>query len=263
MNQQDTQVATPIQKQKKKIKWWYPGKKSNHYDWKSFSVITRKWNKPDGIRFQIGPADYFDNRLSITIGLCWISFYLHLPIYSTITDECETPEYGFYYHNSSLVIQYGMKNKFIYMPWDLDWIRTSKLRVDGTWSTERKGEWKKWRKNNPEKSMSDQWKAEKDAEGELWQETHHYFYKTKYGEIQDDVEATIKVSEMEWRPRWFRWTKLFNKVKKSIDIEFSNEVGSERGSWKGGTIGCSYEILPGETPYETLMRMQKERTFDR
>ena len=149
------------------------------------------------------------------------------------------------------------------MPWDMDWVRTSKLRSDGTWYTERKGDVKKWKKNNPGKSVGERWEAEKLLEGELWKETHHYYYKTKYKEEQDDIDATIRVSEMEWRPRWFRWTKLFAKIRKSIDVEFSKEVGSERGSWKGGCTGCGYEMLLGEQPIDTLARMQKERTFDR
>lgn len=149
------------------------------------------------------------------------------------------------------------------MPWRLEWVRTSKLRADNTWYTEKANDSKKWRKENPNASMSDRYNAEKAAEGELWEEVHHYPYTTKYGEVQNDIEATIGVQEREWRPRWFKWTKLFKSIRKSIEIEFSNEVGSERGSWKGGTVGCSYEMLPGETPKETLMRMNKGRSFDR
>lgn len=255
-------LASESTKQKKRFNWPYPGKKAHDYDYKWFSIYWYKWNKPEGINFRIGPASYFDNRFHIAICLGWISMYINLPIYSTI-DQCEHPEYGFYYHMNSLVLCWNMKKKFIYMPWEYDWIRTSKLRVDGTWYTDRKGMWKKWRKENPDAKMGEQYEYEKQLEGTLWQETHHYYYKTKYGEVQDDIEATIGVREMEWRPRWFRWTKLFARVTKSIDISFSKEVGSERGSWKGGTVGCSYTMKPGETPYDTLMRMQQERSFDR
>lgn len=149
------------------------------------------------------------------------------------------------------------------MPWDLVWVRTSKLKKDGTWYIESAKGNKQWKKENPGKSLGSRWEWEKEQEKELWSETHHYYYKTKYNEEQDDIEATIGVEEMEWRPRWFKWTKLFAMVRKSIKIEFNNEVGSERGSWKGGVLGCGYNMLPGETPYDTLMRMQKERNFDR
>lgn len=57
------------------------------------------------------------------------------------------------------------------------------------------------------------------------------------------------------------WTKLFALTRKTIDINFSREVGKRKGSWKCGTIGCSYTLLKGETPLECIKRMEQERTF--
>ncbi len=34
------------------------------------------------------------------------------------------------------------------------------------------------------------------------------------------------------------------------------------GSWKGGVLGCGYEMKPGETPKQTLRRMERERVFN-
>jgi hypothetical protein len=50
-------------------------------------------------------------------------------------------------------------------------------------------------------------------------------------------------------------------VSTTLDVKFDDEVGERSGSWKGGTIGCSYEMLPNETPEQTLRRMEKEREF--
>ena len=242
---QTTMGAGAVTEKKKKS---YPGKKitGKSYD-RWYKVYWRKFKNPT-ISFRIGPASYFDNRLHIHFDLLWISVYLDLPIYST-WDECEYPEYGFYYHSNSLVLCWGMKNKFIYMPWTYEWVRTSKLKKDGTWETEVKGDKKDFWK--------DEWKEV------LWSEFHPYPYRTKYGVEQNDIIATIGVEEMEWRQKWLMWTPLFSMVHKSISVEFNNEVGSERGSWKGGCTGCGYGIKPGETPYQTLMRMNKERSFDR
>lgn len=230
---------------------WYPAKEGYKGEDKSgwgVNTYYKKLKNPT-LSFRISPVSYFDNRLLIHIELMWISWFIHIPIYSTI-DDCDYPEFGFYYSNNALVLCWNMTKKFVYMPWDYTWIKTSRLLKDGTWAIDSKKTGRKdfWR---------DEWKEK------LWQEIHHYKYTTKYNEVQDDVDATIGVSEMEHRPRWFKWTRLFAKTRKSIEIEFSNEVGSERGSWKGGVIGCGYEMLPGETPYVTLMRMQKERSFDR
>ena len=252
-NQEAVMLTEP---RKETVKKSYPGKKKSYgYDDKWFSVYWYRWNKPQGARFVISPASYFDNRAQISICLFWVQFYINLPIYST-WDDCEYPEYGFYYFNNSLVIEYGYgfnKKKFVHMPWELDWVRTSRMKKDGTWDHELRG--------GPRKQYNE---AESAWEKEnLWTESHPYKYVTKGGELQDDITATIRVEEREWRPRAFRWTKLFARTSKTITVDFDKEVGNQRGSWKGGTVGCSYTMLPGESPYDTLKRMEKERSFCR
>lgn len=71
--------------------------------------------------------------------------------------------------------------------------------------------------------------------------------------IEDDgrrITATTHIQEREWRlgQGLWRWLSLFRKpmVKRSLSIEFEKEVGPDRGSWKGGLIGTSIEMLPGE-----------------
>ena len=90
---------------------------------------------------------------------------------------------------------------------------------------------------------------------------HHYDYVDSYdGEV---IPCTYWVEEREWRRKWFKWCNLkwFKSINRYIEIEFDGEVGKEKGSWKGGCIGCSYNILPGETPEECIKRMEKERKF--
>lgn len=64
------------------------------------------------------------------------------------------------------------------------------------------------------------------------------------------VEATTRIEEREWwfGTGWFRWLRFFRrpKVQRTLDIEFGAEVGKDKGSWKGGLIGCGIEMLPGE-----------------
>ena len=65
-----------------------------------------------------------------------------------------------------------------------------------------------------------------------------------------ELTATTLIEEREWRfgTGWFKWLSLFRprKVRRSLDIRFSGETGTEKGSWKGGTIGTSIDMLPGE-----------------
>jgi hypothetical protein len=187
----------------------------------------------------------------------WGQLYINLPIKTGIQD-CESAAWGFNYHNNKIWIyvggggnfEGGKKWKTITMPWDLEWYRTSTLMNDGyDWFHETKKNRKQWSGTDV---GSYDW-----LEKNKWKETHQYVDKYD-GTI---VNATISVEEREWRRRGLYWSKLFSKTRKTIDVEFDKEVGKEKGSWKGGTIGCGYELLPGETPYECLKRMEKERHF--
>ena len=66
---------------------------------------------------------------------------------------------------------------------------------------------------------------------------------------------------MEWRTKWLKWTSLFAKVRRSIDVEFAREVGRRKGSWKGGVLGCGHKLKPNETIKECLDRMMIEKEF--
>lgn len=64
------------------------------------------------------------------------------------------------------------------------------------------------------------------------------------------IEVATHIEEREWRfgEGWFKWMSLFRRprVIRSLDLEFSKEVGREKGSWKGGTMGHGIDMLPGE-----------------
>jgi hypothetical protein len=192
----------------------------------------------------------------------WGKMYIHLPIRTGIED-CDSAAWGIDYHDNMLWIyiggagnfEGGRKCKTITMPWSMTWVRTSTLMKGDNdwWFNEIEGA----RKSYVE-----------DAEGVIigsydwlnknkWQETHPYL--DKYDNTT--VNATIGVSEREWRPLWFKWTSLFAKTRRVVDIDFDKEVGKKKGSWKGGNICCSYNLLPNETAFECLKRMEKEREF--
>jgi len=72
------------------------------------------------------------------------------------------------------------------------------------------------------------------------------------------IQATTRIEEREWRlgTGWFRWLSLFRKprVRRSLDLDFSCQVGTEKGSWKGGILGTGIEMLPGELHEEAFRR---------
>ena len=92
------------------------------------------------------------------------------------------------------------------------------------------------------------------------EEQFAYHYTLKSGEVQERI-ATIHVERREWRQKWLRWCPLFAKKSTSIDVQFNGEVGERTGSWKGGTIGCGWDLRKGETAEQALRRMERERSF--
>jgi len=79
------------------------------------------------------------------------------------------------------------------------------------------------------------------------------------------INATTHIEEWEWRfgEGWFKWLSLFRKpkVRRTLDIWFSQEVGQRKGSWKGGTIGHSVEFKPGEFPVHAFCRYCAENNL--
>lgn len=199
---------------------------------------------------------YFDNRPQITIALFFFHLVIKLPFKNKWTDECDCPKWGISYHNDTLWIHKGGSGNgkggskwwTAYAPWSWQWYRTSYLRKDGSWENEFRGDKRMLHRNE----WKDQW----------WSEKHPYIYVLRSGEVQNRI-ATITVDEREWRWHWFKWSSLFpQKIRTTISVEFDGEVGERTGSWKGGTIGCGYDLKKSESPYHCLKRMERERIFN-
>jgi len=193
---------------------------------------------------------YFDNRPQINLSLIFFNLTIILPFRNEWSDECDPPKWGIAIHNNTFWVYKGGSGNLNggnrWWTWSIpfitrDWVRTSILLNDDTWEHETKC--------NVKNFYNDEWKAK--------QKSWSYNYTDNYdGEI---IPTIIYVEEREWRPKWLKWTGLFAKIKRTIDVHFLKEVGSRKGSWKGGTIGCGYNLLPNETPLDCLKRMEKER----
>lgn len=72
------------------------------------------------------------------------------------------------------------------------------------------------------------------------------------------ITAATHIEEREWRfgTGLFSWLSLFRRpqICRTLAIEFGSEVGPEKGSWKGGTIGTSIDMLPGELHEDAFIR---------
>lgn len=144
-----------------------------------------------------------------------------------------------------------------HFPWSLDWWSTEILK-HGANTHELGVEWSETRKNRKKwtESQVDRQMAENRVS-----RVYPYAYILRNRQIQYR-EATVHVERMTWRARWYPLIPLV-KVRTSIDVRFNEEVGEETGSWKGGCIGCGYNMKYGETPERCLSRMEHEREFRR
>lgn len=97
--------------------------------------------------------------------------------------------------------------------------------------------------------FQEMWDAEKKIEKQVFR------FRDFDGE---EIEARTHVEEREWRfgNGWFKWLSVFRraKISRSIDIEFSKEVGPKKGSWKGGTLGHGSDIELGESQFSAFRR---------
>lgn len=79
------------------------------------------------------------------------------------------------------------------------------------------------------------------------------------------ITATTHIEEREWRrgEGYFKWLSFFYKpiIRRTLEISFSKEVGRRKGSWKGGTIGHSIDMLENELPYDAFLRYAEEHEF--
>lgn len=189
-------------------------------------------------------------HFSLLCHLIWPEVFLRLPFLRRRPHpDMMLDSWGFSLgENSGIHLNWGRTCKIVHLPWALEWYRTSYLLVDGSWWTERRGKKLDFK---VKRSLLDH---------KAWEHHYPYRYKLKSGEVQQRM-ARVRVNVWEWRRRWLPWTSAFAKVQRSIDVEFSDEVGERTGTWKGGTIGCGYEMLPGESALQTLRRMERERTF--
>ena len=193
-----------------------------------------------------GPAleivGWNDSHNTLIVGLVLFRLYLNIPQW-VIQDYDMERGYGFSFTRDSLHWQWGEKTRVFWYPWTWDHYRTTILRPDGT----------AWQ-SGP--GLYD------DAIPPVLKEQHPYNYLMRDGTVQS-CTATVYGEEMEWRIRCAKWLPWPHKVRRSICVSYSEELGPGRGSWKGGVIGTGYEWKEGETMQQALRRMERAVEFSR
>lgn len=196
-----------------------------------------KWIECAYIRFAVRglqaeiefPSDWHEHRMGwVRLGFGFATVAFAFPWKWTVPDQgqCSGPTYGFAFHGNALWLHFGKmtgrsRGPKRYRAYDMPWAWQHREHV---------------------------------VLGEP--EARPYRYTLRDGEVQDCI-ATIKPERRVWTRPWLP----YKQERRYISVDFSEEVGEQSGSWKGGVMGCSFDMLPGESPADALGRMERERVF--
>lgn len=82
-----------------------------------------------------------------------------------------------------------------------------------------------------------------------------------------EVVATCHVQERRWKygVKWAKFLGLFQKenVRRAIYFKFDKETGTEKGSWKGGTLGSGCDLEIGQDPFEAFKIYAASNSHDK
>jgi len=201
------------------------------------------------------------------VHLSLFGFWLQLPIkpWRPLHQDAIIETWGASILDDALHLNWGHRSKLVWLPWGFEHIESEHkilMQKDmhgiNTWQTD-----KSLREANEKAEIK--WygfsSCGAPTDGRYWSEWP-FKYLRHNGEVQERT-ARLTVEKRVWRRRCLpTWFPLFKMRKTYMDVAFSDEVGERTGSWKGGTMGCSMEMLPGERPIDTLRRMEATRRFN-
>lgn len=168
----------------------------------------------------------------------------------------EPREYGFCLSDGHLSVFYGIQpgdsSRDQYWGWFLPWtqwrfVRFTLYQPDGTHF------YTQMEKDRPKRGGLESFNEQQSAVDRV--DKVQFRMRDFDGEL---ITATTHIEEREWRfgDKWCSWLSWFRKpkVSRSLTMSFSSEVGREKGSWKGGTIGHGIGMAVGETPESAFRR---------
>lgn len=189
--------------------------------------------------------NHYDEHDTLMLSLFGLTAFITLPKFLR-GRELDEQGYGFSFCEDALHCYWGNRVWVFWYPWNFEFYKRWERVVDDRYGCQTEY----WVEIPAH--MSHGFLATK--------ESHPYTYTLEWGEVQNRT-ATIYADRMEWRRRCLMWLPLGRLVKTSISVDFDGEVGERSGSWKGGCIGCGYEMLDGESLADCLRRMERERRF--
>ena len=226
---------------------YYQNDNTHKMKWGEFSWHSKKWKC--GLRLNADGYDY----AQIIFQPLFFSMFIKLPfqLKKSKEESYKDRSYGFYLYGEDgfdcINFEWNYSRwhwRFPFFSWEwesrevLDFNRNTVYIKSDNKDTEH--DWNE--EERLKKSVS---------------KTYDYTYVRKNGQIQDR-KATVFIERWTWGRKWFPFLKM---KRTSIDVAFNEEIGERVDTWKGGTVGCSWELKPNETPEQALRRMERERKF--
>lgn len=181
-----------------------------------------------GLRLEVEfPSDWHESKagwVRVGVGLCSFAFQFPWWWLSRDDGQCSGHTYGFVFFDDGLHIHWGKSHGTRDDPFTI-------IKMPWAW------------RHREHKILTEP-------------ENFSYTYRLRSGEVQQRT-AAVNVESRMWTRPWLPRKRL----SRSINVKFDGEVGERSGSWKGGTIGCGYEMLPNESAWMALRRMEREREF--
>lgn len=235
-----------------------------------------EWSKGWGLAFDFSKHRYSDDSdksSMLHVQFIYGHWFIYLPLGLKVKnsyDTVEPPTYGFSWRwgdsLGGIHCHWNRKVKIIDMPWSTRTVEYQYLGVDG--------EWHRVGGMFLEGIGYQDW-----SEVQEYTEKHPYAHWSPGLRKLQEAEATVSRRRHILSWKWFaehssrRKTPVSDflrrvipghRIVNSINVEFNREMGDRaENSWKGGTIGCGYDMKPGESIASCLRRMERERTFDR
>jgi hypothetical protein len=198
----------------------------------------RGWDFGSGVHIHSNDDDRGDRMLFLKF---WrLTVILPLGIVDHPWPAMDGPQWSAYASKEfGLMVHWGLRRWQWDWPWDRHTLAYEKQLIAGD---------------------DGSWVSVREFDAKPYQEQHPYTYTLRNGTEQHRTATISKRRHViTWRAfkilGWPRW------IAESINIEFDDEVGERSGSWKGGCIGCSYDLRKGETMLGALRRMEAERKF--
>lgn len=151
------------------------------------------------------------------------------------------------YWPAEIIVERGAWKRYIKAPWHMTHVSTQWRMADGSWL------------ERPQIDIAKEAPVFIHTHADTWCKEYPYTYVTKHG-VEQRAVCTVWHSRSKRRPHWLRWLPI-GKWDEGIEFWFSEEMGTQAGSWKGGVIGASSSMFPGESVDQCVARMMRERDW--